>query len=210
MRKLPFGWIVDLLVGSRESSSREQILSLKLTTRRLQRSQKKLEIEERKLKKKVQSAIRKGDVDSARQYATDMIRSQKWALGYQKLTSRINGLVFKLEQADAAQTLGREMLSIAHSLRLANETLRIPDIDNVISQIEHEMDNVDMSVETLEDGLDQLLVGDTDTDEVDLILAKTAAEVGVDTKGLLPTPSAEKIEGVSDLEDEIQALRKKE
>ena len=207
---MPFGWIVDLLVGSRESSSREQILSLKLTTRRLQRSQKKLEIEERKLKKKVQSAIRKGDVDSARQYATDMIRSQKWALGYQKLTSRINGLVFKLEQADAAQTLGREMLSIAHSLRLANETLRIPDIDNVVSQIEHEMDNVDMSVETLEDGLDQLLVGDTDTDEVDLILAKTAAEVGVDTKGLLPTPSAEKIEGVSDLEDEIQALRKKE
>lgn len=154
--------------------------------------------------------MRKGDVDGARQYATDMVRSRKWALGYQKLASRINGLVFKLERADAAQSLGKEMYSVAQSLRVANMNLNIPDIDRLVVDIESQMDKVDMSTESLEDGLDGLLVGDTDTDEIDHILAQTAAEVGIDTTGILPTPSGQQVVPTSDLEDEIQKLRRQE
>ena len=207
---MSFRGFIDWLTGSGSTSSRDQILHLKLTVRKLDRSKKKLEMEERRLKAKIQESMKKGDLDAARQYATDMVRSRKWALGYQKLSSKINGLIFKLERVDAASSLGKELYSVAQSLRIANANLHMPDIDRLVTDIEGQMDKVDMSTDTLEDGLDNLLVGDTDTAEIDRVLAQTAAEVGIDTTGLLPAPSGQQVVQTSDLESEIEKLRRQE
>ncbi|MHA1114912.1 MAG: SNF7 family protein [Candidatus Heimdallarchaeum aukensis] len=201
-----FGNFMRWLLGT-QKSSRDHIVNLKLTIRRLERAQRKLERDESRIQLKMRTAIQRGDLEGARLYATDIVRSRKWVLGYQRLVSRINGLIFKLERADSAANLAAEMHSIAGALRQANAQLNVPDLDHVIQDMERSIDGIEDSTETIEDGIDDLLIADTDPAEVDRLIDQTATEMGVSVGGELPSVSAV---ATDDLEEEIQKLRKKE
>ncbi|MHA1303262.1 MAG: Snf7 family protein [Candidatus Heimdallarchaeaceae archaeon] len=201
-----FGNFMRWLLGS-QKSSRDHIVNLKLTIRRLERAQRKLERDESRIQLKMRQAIQRGDMEGARLYATDIVRSRKWVLGYQKLVSRINGLIFKLERADSAANLAEEMHSIAGALRAANAQLNVPDLDHVIQDMERSIDGIEDSTETIEEGIDDLLIADTDPNEVDRLIDQTATEMGVSVGGELPSISTV---ATDDLEAEIQKLRKKE
>ena len=196
------GW----LLGT-SKSSRDHIVNLRLTVRRLERAQRKLERDESKMQVKMKQSIQRGDIEGARLFATDIVRSRKWELGYQKLVSRINGLIFKLERADSAASMAEEMHGVADALRSANAQLQIPDLDRVIQDMEASIDGIEESTGTLEDGIDDLLVSDTDPVEVDRLIEQTAVELGVSTQAGLPTVG---VVETDDLEAEIQKLRKKE
>ncbi len=194
------------LLGN-QKSSRDHIVNLKLTIRRLERAQRKLERDESRIQLKMRQAIQRGDMEGARLYATDIVRSRKWVLGYQRLVSRINGLIFKLERADSAANLAEEMHSIAGALRAANAQLNVPDLDHVIQDMERSIDGIDDSTETIEEGIDDLLVTDTDPNEIDRLIDQTATEMGVSVGGELPSVSTV---ATDDLEEEIKKLRKRE
>ncbi len=196
------GW----LLGT-SKSGRDHIVNLRLTVRRLERAQRKLERDESKMQLKMKQSIQRGDIEGARLFATDIVRSRKWELGYQKLVSRINGLIFKLERADSAASMAEEMHGVADALRSANAQLQIPDLDRVIQDMEASIDGIEESTGTLEDGIDDLLVSDTDPVEVDRLIEQTAVELGVSTQAGLPTVG---VVETDDLEAEIQKLRKKE
>lgn len=196
------GW----LLGT-SKSPRDHIVNLKLTVRRLERAQRKLERDEARIQLKMKQAIQRGDMESARLFATDIVRNRKWELGYQKLISRINGLIFKLERADSAASMAEEMHGVAAALRAANAQLRIPDLDRVIMDMEQSIDGIEESTSTIEDGIDDLLVSDTDPAEVETLIQQTAAELGIETQSGLPTVG---VVETDDLEEEIQRLRKRE
>jgi len=196
------GW----LLGT-SKSARDHIINLKLTVRRLERAQRKLERDESKMQLKLKQAIQRGDLESARLFATDIVRNRKWELGYQKLISRINGLIFKLERADTAANMAAEMHGVAAALRAANAQLQIPDIDRVVQEMEQAVDGIETSTDAIETGIDDLLVSDTDPTEVNRLIEQTAAELGVSTQAGLPTVG---VVETDDLEAEIQKLRKRE
>ncbi len=188
-------------------SPREYITRLKITVRRLERQRKKIESQESSLKKRIADALKRGDMNSARMYAKDLVRNRNMALGYYRLTSRINGLIYKLERAHALQSFVGEIKGVARALRDINATLRIPDIDELVNDMERSIEGIDVSSEVMEEGLEGLTVEETDDAEVDKILGELGAEVGVSASTSLPTPS-----GVStaELEEEIEKLKKEE
>lgn len=196
------GW----LLGTKKSP-RDHIINLRLTVRRLERAQRKLSRDESKMQLKMKQNIQRGDLESARLFATDIVRNRRWEFGYQKLVSRMNGLIFKLERADTAASMAAEMHGIASALRTANAQLQIPDLDRVIQDMESSIDGIEESTGTIEDGIDDLLIADTDPAEVDRLIEQTAAELGVSTQAGLPTVG---VVQTDDLEDEIQKLRRRE
>ena len=197
------GWLVG---GKSKKSSREQITNLKLVSKRLARSQRKLESKQRQAERKIKQALQKGDMEAARMYANDVVRAKKWARGYQSLISKIDGLMFKLERTDAVQSLAGEMKGIATSLREASAALNMAGLDDVISDMEEAMEEVEISSEVMEDSVEGLFTSDIDEGEVDNLLAEYGAEVGISASSGLPTPIA--TSKVSDLEKEIEELRK--
>lgn len=202
MRDL-IGWLVS---GKSSKSNRDHILNLKVVSRRLQRSQKKLENQEKQVEHKIRAAMQKGDMQAARMYAKDTVRSRKWARGYQSLISKIDGLVFKLERAEAVGSLAGEMKGVAQSLIAANNALNLPEIDNLVGNMQSALDGIEDTSEIMEDSVDQLFDNDTDETEVDNLLHEYGAEVGVSAEAGLPMPSTKS----SELEKEIEALRHEE
>ena len=203
MRDL-IGWLVG--GGSSKNTQRDHILNLKVVGRRLERSKRKLENQHRQTEKKVRQAIQKGDMDSARMYAKDVVRSKKWALGYQSLVSKIDGLIFKLERADAIQSIAGEMKGVAGALREANMQLNLPEIDAVVNDMNSALEGIEDKSEIMEDSVDQIFDMDTNEAEVDSLLQEYGADVGISVSSELPTPSST----TSELEKEIEELRKEE
>jgi hypothetical protein len=205
-------WLVS--GGSSKQNSRDHIINLRMVSRRLTRSQKKLEVKEREMERKVRVAIEKGDMQAARLYANDIVRSRNWARGYQSLNSKIEGLIFKLERTDAVQSLAGEMKSVAVNLKAASESLNMADLDDVIMDLEKSMEDIEVTSEVMEESVGSLFEGDIDNTEVDNVLAEYGAEVGVTASTGLPTPTTSTPQkektNISDLEKEIQDLRKQD
>ena len=202
MRDL-IGWLVG---GRTSKSKRDNILNLKVVSRRLDRSRRKLENQERQTERKIRAALQKGDMQSARMYAKDTVRSRKWSLGYQSLVSKIDGLIFKLERVDAVQSIANEMKGVAQSLVEANHALNLPEIDAVVGDMNQALEGIDEKADIMEDSVDQLFEMDTNEVEVDSLLQEYGADIGVSVSTELPTPSTT----TSELEKEIEALRKEE
>ena len=203
MRDL-FNWLVS--GNSGKKSNREHLLNLKMVNRRLNKSMKKLENTERQTERKIRQAIQKGDMQAARMYAQDTVRSRKWARGYQSLVSKIDGLLFKLERADAVQSIAGEMKGVAKTLINANQALNLPEIDHLVGDMQRALDGIEETSEVMEDSMDDLFESDTDETEIDSLLTEYGVEVGLTASAGLPLPSTK----TSDLEKEIEALRNEE
>ncbi|MHA2249694.1 MAG: Snf7 family protein [Candidatus Kariarchaeaceae archaeon] len=202
MRDL-IGWLVG---GKGSSSNRDHILNLKIVSRRLTKSQRKLENQEKKTERKIRAAIQKGDMQAAKMYAQDTVRSRKWARGYQSLMSKIDGLMFKLERAEAVQDIAKEMRGVSNTLRSANNALNLPEIDTLVGDMQEALDGIEDTSEIMEDSMDQLFESDADEVEIDNLLQEYGAEVGISASAGLPMPTTKS----SELEKEIESLRKEE
>ncbi|MCE7734573.1 MAG: SNF7 family protein, partial [Candidatus Heimdallarchaeota archaeon] len=197
-------WLVSGNTGKR--SNRDHILNLKVVSRRLTRSMKKLENTERKTERKIRNAIQKGDMQAARMYAKDTVRSRKWARGYQGLTSKIDGLIFKLERAEAVQDIASEMKGVAKSLINANQALNLPEIDHLVGDMQTALDGIEETSEIMEDSMDTMFESDTDEGEIDNLLNEYGVEAGLTASAGLPIPTG----ATTELEKEIESLRKEE
>ncbi len=202
MRDL-IGWLVG---GKSSSSNRNQILNLKVVSRRLARSQRKLENQEKKNERKIRAAIQKGDTESARMYANETVRNRKASRGYQSLVNKIDGLVFKLERAEAVQSIVGEMKGLAASLANINNQLNLPEIDNLVGNMQETLESIDDTSELIEDSMDEMFESDIDEGEVDSLLTEYGVEVGISMDAGLPIPTNKSTE----LEKEIEALRSEE
>jgi hypothetical protein len=139
-------------------------------------------------------------------YAKDVVRSKKWALGYQSLISKIDGLSFKLERAEAVQSIAGEMKGVAGALRQVNMELNLPEIDTVVNDMNAALEGIEDKSEIMEDAVDGLFEMDTNEADVDSLLQEYGADIGVSVSTELPTPSST----TSELEAEIAELRKEE
>ena len=85
-------------------------------------------------------------------------------------------------------------------------------LDDVISDLEESMEDIEVKSEVMEDSVGSLFEGDIEENEVDSLLAEYGAEVGVTASTGLPSPTTNTPVGekanISDLEKEIQDLRK--
>ena len=71
-----FGKFVRWLGGGK--ATRDYIIDLKMVNKRLARSSKKLETDEAKIQRKCRDSLRKGQMDQARLYASNVARNRKW------------------------------------------------------------------------------------------------------------------------------------
>lgn len=197
-----FGKFVRWLGGGK--STRDYIIDLKMVNKRLARTSKKLEMGESKLQRKTRDAMRKGLMDQARLYAQNVARNRKWVYSYTKLTTRIEGIIFRLEQADSVQQLAGELKGMAGALRSINQSLNAPEISALIEDLETSFEGIEMTTDMMDEDFESMMSLDVDETEVDKIMGEVGTEIGLGAATGLPTPDIRSTE----LAKEIEELRK--
>jgi len=182
------------------------IVRLKMIGRRMDRQHRKLKNNEAKLTRELRQAVLKGDMDAARLYAGDVVRSRKMALGTQRLSSRITTIVFKLEQAQATEEIAQDLHNLVGALAMINQTLQIPQLSETLEQMEIEMGEIDLSSETIGESFEGLMDAEVNQGEIEKVLGEVLSEEEIAAAHGLPTPDAKAVE----LAKELEKLKKGE
>ncbi|MHA2363867.1 MAG: Snf7 family protein [Candidatus Hodarchaeales archaeon] len=184
------------------------IINMRMVDKRLDRQRRKIQKDEKKMMREIKNALAQDDMDTARLFAKDIARSRKMAFNLQKLRSRVKTMTFKLEQASAIQSIGMDLRGLVKSLHMVNRSIAIPQMEQLLFAMENEMENLNLTTETMEEGLEgigDLGEGEETDSEADRILGEIVATRVATTESDLASASKDDLS--EDLASRLQRLK---
>ncbi len=155
--------------------------------RRINRQQRQLQREEQKMMKSIEDAMNKNDIAMARQLARDVARNRRMVLMLQKLSGQVRGIKFKLEQAHTMQSLSGDLKNLVKTLYQVNTSMKIPMLQGLLDGLGIEMEQLDISMESIDDSFDLATFDEEDDEAANQIIEEILANKAAKTTRLFPT-----------------------
>ncbi len=195
--------------GKKTDSVRSASIKLKVFNKRLMRQVKKLEISGKIARDKAVNLRRQGDMDSSKFHARNFLQIRKQSRAVEMFRTNLEGLQFKLDQANAVKDVSQIMTGIAQSLSVLKNQFSIPQIQEVMSQIDIDMEDFAVTADIATEGMENITIDTavTDTDVTD-VLGEIDAEIQVEMGAALPSAASD--EKIAELEKELNRLKSDE
>ncbi|MBY8983919.1 MAG: Snf7 family protein [Candidatus Lokiarchaeota archaeon] len=207
------GFLKDIskwLSGGRKTDSvRSASIKLKVFNKRLMRQVKKLEISGKLARDKAVNLRRQGDMEGSKFHARNYLQIKKQSRAVEMFRTNLEGLQFKLDQANAVKDVSQIMTGIAQSLAVLKNQLSVPQIQEVMSQIDIDMEEFAVTADIATEGMDSISIDTAVTDsDVGDVLGEIDAEIQVEMGAALPTAASD--EKIAELEKELNRLKSDE
>ena len=195
--------------GRKTDSVRSASIKLKVFNKRLMRQTKKLEISAKIARDKAVNLRRQGDMDGSKFHARNYLQVKKQARAVEMFRTNLEGLQFKLDQANAVKDVSQIMTGIAQSLSVLKSQFSIPQIQEVMSQIDIDMEDFAVTADIATEGMDSITIDTAVTDsDVGDVLGEIDAEIQVEMGAALPSAASD--EKIAELEKELNRLKSDE
>jgi hypothetical protein len=195
--------------GRKTDSVRSASIKLKVFNKRLMRQTKKLEISAKIARDKAVNLRRQGDMDGSKFHARNYLQVKKQARAVEMFRTNLEGLQFKLDQANAVKDVSQIMTGIAQSLSVLKSQFSIPQIQEVMSQIDIDMEDFAVTADIATEGMESITIDTAVTDsDVGNVLGEIDAEIQVEMGAALPSAASD--EKIAELEKELNRLKSDE
>jgi len=195
--------------GRKTDSVRSASIKLKVFNKRLMRQTKKLEISAKIARDKAVNLRRQGDMDGSKFHARNYLQVKKQARAVEMFRTNLEGLQFKLDQANAVKDVSQIMTGIAQSLSILKSQFSIPQIQEIMSQIDIDMEDFAVTADIATEGMDSITIDTAVTDsDVGDVLGEIDAEIQVEMGADLPSAASD--EKIAELEKELNRLKSDE
>jgi hypothetical protein len=195
--------------GRKTDSVRSASIKLKVFNKRLMRQTKKLEISAKIARDKAVNLRRQGDMDGSKFHARNYLQVKKQARAVEMFRTNLEGLQFKLDQANAVKDVSQIMTGIAQSLSILKSQFSIPQIQEIMSQIDIDMEDFAVTADIATEGMDSITIDTAVTDsDVGDVLGEIDAEIQVEMGAALPSAASD--EKIAELEKELNRLKSDE
>jgi len=207
------GFLKDIskwLSGGRKTDSvRSASIKLKVFNKRLMRQTKKLEISAKIARDKAVNLRKQGDMDGSKFHARNYLQVKKQARAVEFFRTNLEGLQFKLDQANAVKDVSQIMIGIAQSLAVLKNQLSVPQVQEIMSQIDIDMEEFAVTADIATEGMDSISIDTAVTDsDVGEVLGEIDAEIQVEMGAALPSAASD--EKIAELEKELNRLKSDE
>jgi hypothetical protein len=193
----------------KDNSVRSAAIKLKVFNKRLTRQSKKMEMTAKLARDKAVKLRKEGDMDGSKFHARNYLQVKKQARAIDNFRTNLEGLQFKLEQASAVSDVAEIMKNIATSISQLKTQLSIPQITEMMKNINLDIEDFEVTQEITSDTMEDMTIDTQVTDsQVDEILHEIDAEINVEVGGALPSVTSD--EKISELEDELNKLKSKD
>ena len=205
------GFLKDLskwLSGGKKKPDtvRAASIKLKVFNKRLLRQSKKLDMTAQQARDKAVRLRQQGDLQGSEFQARNFLQVKKQATAVDSFRSNLESLQFKLEQASAIKDVAGIMGDIQGSLSLLKSQLSLPELAEVMKNLDMDMADFEVSHEIASEGMDNVTVDTAVTDaDVKSFLGEVDAELQVEMGGELPSVVPEG--KISELEKELDRLK---
>jgi hypothetical protein len=208
------GFLKDIskwLSGGRtgKDNVRTAAVKLKVFNKRLMRQTKKLEISAKLARDKAVNLRKQGDMDGSKFHARNYLQVKKQSRAVEFFRTNLEGLLFKLEQANAVKDVSQIMEGIAQSLSALKSQLSVPQMTELMSQIDIDMEEFAVTADIATEGMDNISIDTAVTDsDVNEVLGEIDAEIGAEMGADLPSAASD--EKIAELEKELNRLKSDE
>ncbi len=198
--------------GKGKDNIRSATVKLKVFNKRLLRQSKKLEMSAKLARDKAVNLRKQGDMDGSKFHARNYLQVKKQSRAIDAFRTNMEGLLFKLDQAEAVKDVSQIMTGIAQSVAALKRQLSIPQITEMMKQIDIDVEDFAVTQEITAEGIDSITLDTAVTDsDVTEILGEIDAEIQVEMGVALPTAgSATSDEKIAELEKELNRLKSDE
>jgi len=195
--------------GRKTDSVRSASIKLKVFNKRLMRQTKKLEISAKIARDKAVNLRKQGDMDGSKFHARNYLQVKKQARAVEFFRTNLEGLQFKLDQANAVKDVSQIMIGIAQSLAVLKNQLSVPQVQEIMSQIDIDMEEFAVTADIATEGMDSISIDTAVTDsDVGEVLGEIDAEIQVEMGAALPSAASD--EKIAELEKELNRLKSDE
>ncbi|MFX1309893.1 MAG: Snf7 family protein [Promethearchaeota archaeon] len=195
--------------GRKKDNIRSASVKLKVFNKRLMRQTKKLEINSKLARDKAVNLRKQGDMDGSKFHARNYLQVKKQARAVEMFRTNLDGLLFKLEQATAVKDVSEIMTGIAQSLAALKNQLSIPQITELMSQIDIDMEEFAVTADIATEGMEGITIDTAVSDsDVNEVLGEIDAEIQVEMGAALPTAASDG--KIAELEKELNRLKSDE
>jgi len=195
--------------GKKKDSVRSATVKLKVFNKRLMRNTKKMEMTAKQARDKAVRLRKAGDMEGSEFHARNYLQVKKQARAIDHFRTNLEGMVFKLEQANAVKDISVIMQGIATSLGMLKSQLSVPQLTELMTEIGVDMEDFEVTQEITSDGIDNMTLDTAVTDsQVKEILGEIDAEIQVEVGGALP--SVDPDGKIKELEDELNKLKSRD
>lgn len=195
--------------GKGKDNVRSAAVKLKVFNKRLMRQTKKMEMSAKLARDKAVNLRKQGDMEGSKFHARNYLQTKKQARALDGFRTNLEGLLFKLEQANAVKDVAQIMTGIAQSLSTLKAQLSIPQLTEIMKNIDIDMEDFAVTAEITTDSIDSITldtaVNDSDVNEV---LGEIDAEIQVEMGAALPSAASD--EKIAELEKELNRLKSDE
>jgi hypothetical protein len=195
--------------GKKKDNIRSASVKLKVFNKRLMRQTKKMEMSAKIARDKAVNLRKQGDLDGSKFHARNYLQTKKQARALDGFRTNLEGLLFKLEQANAVKDVSQIMTGIAQSLATLKTQLSIPQLTEIMKNIDIDIEDFAVTAEITTDSIDSITldtaVSDSDVNEV---LGEIDAEIQVEMGVALPSAGSD--EKIAELEKELNRLKSDE
>lgn len=195
--------------GKKKDTVRSATVKLKVFNKRLTRQTKKMEMTAKQARDKAVRLRKTGDMEGSEFNARNYLQVKKQARAIDHFRTNLEGMVFKLEQANAVKDISDIMQGIAASLGMLKSQLSVPQLTEMMTEIGIDMEDFEVTQEITSDGIDNMTLDTAVTDsQVKEVLGEIDAEIQVEVGGALP--SVDPNGKVKELEDELNKLKSRD
>ncbi|MCK4382885.1 MAG: Snf7 family protein [Candidatus Lokiarchaeota archaeon] len=195
--------------GKSKDGPRSAAIKLKVFNKRLMRQTKKLEISAKLARDKAVRLRKEGDMEGSKFHARNYLQTKKQARSIDGFRTNLEGLLFKLEQANAVKDVAQIMTGIASSLSTLKAQFSIPQLTEMMKNIDIDMEDFAVTAEITTEGIDSIQLDTAITDsEVNNVLGEMDAEIQVEMGIALPSAGSD--EKIAELEKELNRLKSDE
>lgn len=195
--------------GKKKDTVRSATVKLKVFNKRLVRQVTKMEMTAKQARDKAVRLRKAGDMDGSEFHARNYLQVKKQARAIDHFRTNLEGMVFKLEQANAVKDISDIMQGIAASLSMLKSQLSVPQLTELMTEIGVDMEDFEVTQEITSDGIDNMTLDTAVTDsQVKEVLGEIDAEIQVEVGGALP--SVDPDGKVKELEDELNKLKSRD
>jgi len=166
----------------------DTIFNMKFTAKTLGRLATKSNASIVTEKRRLKTALEKGNTDGARIYAENAIRAHHTSLNYLRLQSRLEAVSSKLEGHQQMAAVTADMTGVTASLGAALSSMDVNAIARTMDTFEKQFEDVDLSAKFVEGSIGESTALSTPAAEVDGLLEQVAAEHGLKVADELSQP----------------------
>ena len=192
----------------------EELFNLKFAAKTMRKESEKIAKDEAKEKALVKKALDKGQVEIARTHGQNAIQAKNMSLQMLQMSSRIDGMSKRLEQAIRLNAVSKTMSGVVASMGTSLKSMQPAQIALSMNAFEKAFESIEVSLGAMSGAMDMTTAGMIPKDEVDELIGAIAAEnkmeiremmAGAGSKGASAVAHA--VPAASDLEARLAALK---